>query len=391
MQRWIIHIDMDAFYAAVEQRDNPELLGHPVIVGGLSGRGVVATASYEARKFGVHSAMSMAEARRRCPQGVFLVPDHRRYSDVSAQIRSILDRYSPIIEPLSLDEAFLDVTGMERLFASPIEIAKKIKEEIRGQLHLTASAGVASNKFLAKLASDLQKPDGLVFIAPGDASKVLENLPVNKLWGVGEVTAAALIKKGIRTVGQLAATDGRVLELLIGRSAQELLKLARGEDDRPVVPEQSPKSVGNEETFDTDLTQWEDIETELLALADKVGWRLRHLGLAGRTITVKIRFASFRTVTRSRTLEDATNLDGVLFQIAKELYKTVTVTEGIRLLGLTAGNLQIAGSSISLFDETQEKQAALYKTVDELKARFGDKAVKKGRLVSAWNQSEREI
>lgn len=381
MQRYIIHVDMDAFYASIEQRDNPQLLGVPVIVGGLSNRGVVATASYEARKFGVHSAMSMVEARRRCPQAVCITPDHRKYSFVSAQIRNILDRYSPLVEPLSLDEAFLDVTGMDGLYADPADIARSIKADIKEQLQLTASAGVAVNKFLAKLASDLQKPDGLYVIRPGEEAKVLAGLPIRRLWGVGEVTAANIAKLGIRTIGQFAATDPKLLEGYIGRTVFDLQQLARGIDARPVVPDQQVKSIGNEETFEEDLYQWEEIEKQLLLFADKVGWRLRKLNLSGRTVTVKVRFASFRTVTRSRTLDEATNLDGVLYHTAKELYKSIPANEGIRLLGVTVSNLQPAGQSIALFDSGQEKQEALHKVVDDLKARFGSGAVTKGRLI----------
>lgn len=381
VQRYIIHVDMDAFYASIEQRDKPELAGVPVIVGGLSNRGVVATASYEARKYGVHSAMSMAEARRSCPEAVFITPDHRKYSFVSAQIRQILDRYSPLVEPLSLDEAFLDVTGMDGLYADPADIARRIKDEIKQQLQLTASAGVAPNKFLAKLASDLQKPDGLYIIRPGEEEQVLAGLPVRRLWGVGEVTAVSIAKLGIRTIGQFAAADPNLLERHIGRDVYDLQRLARGLDDRPVVPDQQIKSVGNEETFDQDLYQWDEIEKQLLLFADKVGWRLRRLTLSGRTITVKVRFASFKTITRSRTLEEATNLDDTLYCIARELYKSIPSTEGIRLLGLTVSNLQPAGQTMALFDSKQEKQESLHKVVDELKVRFGAAAVMKGRLI----------
>jgi len=381
MQRYIIHVDMDAFYASIEQRDNPLLLGVPVIVGGLSKRGVVATASYEARKFGVHSAMSMVEARRRCPQGVFITPDHGKYSFVSSQIRQILDKYSPLVEPLSLDEAFLDVTGMGLLYSDPAEIARCIKADIKEQLQLTASAGVAVNKFLAKLASDLQKPDGLYVIRPGEEMKVLKDLPIRRLWGVGEVTAANIAKLGIQTIGQFAAADSKLLERYIGKSVYDLQQLAQGRDNRPVVPDQQVKSIGNEETFEEDLFHWEDIERHLLLFADKVGWRLRRLNLSGRTVTVKVRFASFRTVTRSRTLDAATSLDEVLYQTAKELYRTIQATEGIRLLGLTVSNLEPAGEAITLFDSGKEKQETLHKVVDELKLRFGIDAVTKGRLI----------
>ena len=381
MQRWIIHIDMDAFYAAVEQRDRPELIGRPVIVGGLSARGVVSTASYEARRFGVHSAMPMSEARRRCPHGVYLTPDHDRYAAVSSQIRAILDRYSPLIEPLSLDEAFLDVTGMEWLYDSPVTIGQCIKDDIRRELQLTASAGIAPNKFLAKLASDMQKPDGLVLIRPGEEASILRDLPVSRIWGVGDVTAAALAKRGILTAGQLASADAVQLEAVLGRSAREIICLAQGRDERPVTPDQPPKSVGNEQTYVEDLYAWETIETELLHLAAKVGWRLRRLSLAARTVTVKVRLASFRTFTRSRTMPVATNLDEVLYRTARELYTTIAVNEGVRLLGLTAGGLQPDEAIISLFDDPRDKQVALHKTVDRLKERFGEAIVTKGRLL----------
>ena len=381
MQRWIIHIDMDAFYAAVEQRDRPELISRPVIVGGLSARGVVSTASYEARRFGVHSAMPMSEARRRCPHGVYLTPDHDRYAAVSSEIRAILNRYSPLIEPLSLDEAFLDVTGMEWLYDSPVTIGRCIKDDIRRELQLTASAGIAPNKFLAKLASDMKKPDGLVLIRPGEEASILRDLPVSRIWGVGDVTAAALAKRGILTAGQLASADAMQLENVLGRSAHEIIGLAQGRDDRPVTPDQRPKSIGNEQTYAEDLYAWETIETELLHLAAKVGWRLRRLSLAARTATVKVRLASFRTFTRSRTLPAATNLDEVLYQTARELYATIAVTEGVRLLGLTAGSLQPDEAIISLFDDPRDKQATLHKTVDRLKERFGEAIVTKGRLL----------
>jgi DNA polymerase-4 len=282
---------------------------------------------------------------------------------------------------LSLDEAFLDVTGMDGLYADPADIARSIKADIKERLQLTASAGVAVNKFLAKLASDLQKPDGLYVIRPGEEAKVLAGLPIRRLWGVGEVTAASIAKLGIRTIGQFAATDPKLLEGYIGRAVFDLQQLARGIDDRPVVPDQQVKSIGNEETFEEDLYQWEEIEKQLLLFADKVGWRLRRLNLSGRTVTVKVRFASFRTVTRSRTLDEATSLDGVLYHTAKELYKSIPANEGIRLLGLTVSNLQPAGQSIALFDSGQEKQEVLHKVVDGLKARFGSAAVTKGRLI----------
>ena len=381
-QRRIIHIDMDAFFASVEQRDNPELCGKPVIIGGLSGRGVVSTASYEARVFGVRSAMPMSKARRLCPDGVYLWPNMDKYQAVSVQLSEIFDRYSPLVEPLSLDEAFLDVSGMEWLYADSVEIARRIKADIRTELCLTASAGVAVNKFLAKLASDMKKPDGLVVIRPGQEEAILKNLPIRRLWGVGEVSAAALEKQGIRTAGQLAAMDVRRLEGLFGKQAHDWAALAGGIDERPVLSRQAPKSIGAEETFAEDLTRREDIDAELLGLVDRVGSRLRKQGIAGRSVTLKVRFGSFRTVTRSRTLDEATNIDDVIYDVVRELYRSLIVSEGIRLLGVSISQLQTGGSvSISLFDRTADKQAALYRAIDGLKAKFGDNIVQKARLV----------
>lgn len=379
-KRWIIHVDMDAFFAAVEQRDNPELKGRPVIIGGLSGRGVVSTASYEARRFGVRSAMPMVEARRRCPQGIFLPGDHGKYRAVSRELRQIFARYSPLVEPLSLDEAFLDVTGMEELYPAPPTIARLIKAEIRNQLQLTASAGVAPNKFLAKLASDLQKPDGLVVIEHGQEQAAIRNIPVSRLWGVGEVTARTLAGLGLNTIGQVASANTDVLVKHCGQIGRVLVQLANGIDDRPVVADYTPQSIGRENTFEQDLTDHQEIQEELLSLAEQVGWRLRRQGFAGRTITVKIRFGSFRTLTRQRTLNDPTNLDDVLYRTAKEILATVDLPEGIRLLGITASHLTAEGGQMALFAPETEKQLAVCTVMDQLKARFGEGAVARGRI-----------
>lgn len=381
MQRWIIHVDMDAFFASVEQRDNPVLRGKPVIIGGVSNRGVVSTASYEARRFGVRSAMSMVEARRRCPQGVVLPPDHDKYVAVSTQIKGIMDDYSPLVEPLSLDEAFLDVTGMELLYPNPVDIAREIKSRIKNEIGITASAGVAPNKFLAKLASDLRKPDGLTVVRPGEVTRLLAKLPVGRLWGVGEATAAILVKLGITTIGQLAVMDSLLLERHCGRAAYDLQRLARGQDDRPVIPWQPPKSFGNENTYEQDLFCREDMETELLALASKIGWRLRLGGYTGRTITLKLRFASFRTLTRSRTLADPTNIDETIYATAKELLAAINLSEGVRLLGVAVSNLATGGEQISLFAEPEDKRQAIHQAVDKLRARFGADIVTRGRLL----------
>lgn len=381
MKRCIIHVDMDAFFAAVEQRDNSILRGQPVIIGGLSGRGVVSTASYEARKFGVRSAMPMVEARRRCPQGVFLTGNYDKYSKVSRQIMEILSEFSPVIEPLSIDEAFLDMTGTEWLYPDIEAVAKQVKERIKSELGLIASVGVAPNKFLAKLASDLEKPNGLVIITQDEAEKRLKDLPVSRLWGVGATTAASLNKVGIHTIGQLAQTDCAVLEKHCGKLAYELHKLAHGLDDRPVISQHQPKSIGKETTFEVDISSRQQIEAELLLLAEKVGWRLRRYGYSARTIMLKVRFASFRTITRSKTLPEPTNFDEVIYKIVQEIWQNTAMTEGVRLLGISTANLQVGCCQISLFNEENEKRQALYNTVDKLKERFGEDIVTKGRLI----------
>ncbi|HMM23070.1 MAG TPA: DNA polymerase IV [Selenomonadales bacterium] len=381
MQRWIIHIDMDAFFAAVEQRDNPKLHGQPVIVGGLGRRGVVSTASYEARRYGVHSAMPMSEARRRCPHGIYLPGNHRKYGKVAADIRRILADFSPAVEPLSLDEAFLDVSGMEWLYSDPPEIARKIKQRIRDELELTASAGVAPNKFLAKLASDWKKPDGLVVVRPGQEQAFLKDIPVSRLWGIGGKSANLLQSLGVSTIGQLARIDMGVLAKHFGNSAEPLRNLALGLDDRPVIPDHDPKSIGNEVTFEEDLHSPEELETILLALTQKVCRRLRQSGLSGRTITVKMRFASFRTITRSRTLGEPTLLDHTIFETAQAILGTVPLAEGVRLLGVTVSNLHPYGGQTSLFSLEDDKHLKVCQTIDKLKDRFGETAVTRGRLL----------
>lgn len=385
MQRWIIHIDMDAFYAAVEQRDNEALRGKPVIIGGTGNRGVVATASYEARRFGVHSAMSMVEARRRCPEGVFLPCDHEKYSQVSMELQRIFSEFSPIVEPLSLDEAFLDVTGMEQLYDHPEEIAFCIKKRIKDELRLTASAGVAPNKFLAKLASDMQKPDGLVIVHPGEEEAVLRELPITSMWGVGKAMAQVLRTQGIYTIGQLAETNVAQLAKHCGQMAYTIHSLARGQDDRPVVADLEPKSIGNEVTFPIDIMMVSQIETELLALAEKVGWRLRQHGYSGRTITVKLRFASFKTITRSKTLLEFTNFDEVLYETALYICRQIPIQEGVRLLGITVSHLQSGSGQLSLFDQQDDKRTAVYETIDKLRNKFGEGIVTKGRLINSKN------
>lgn len=378
MQRWIIHVDMDAFYAAVEQRDNPELRNRPVIIGGTGTRGVVATASYEARKFGIRSAMPATEAKRRCPHGAFLAPDHKKYNQVSQQIIKIFTAFSPLVEPLSLDEAFLDVTGMDGLFGSPVDIAIKIKERIKSELGLTASAGVAPNKFLAKLASDMRKPDGLMVIRPEQVLQVLAGIPVTRLWGVGQSTAQLLDQLGLKTIGQVARFDPEKLAKHCGQVGYIIHQLANGQDERPVVVDRQPKSIGKENTFAIDIQDREELKAQLWMLVEMVGWRLRRQGLSGRTVTVKVRFASFRTITRSKTLVVAANLDETIFHIAQEALANITLNEGVRLLGVTVSGLVTASGQMSLFDQGNEKILAVAQAVDGLKARFGEGAVTRG-------------
>lgn len=382
MQRWIIHVDMDAFYAAIEQRDNPELRGKPVIVGGSSIRGVVSTASYEARKYGVKSAMPVVQAKRLCPHGIYLYPDHHKYARVSVQIHTILAAFSPLVEPLSLDEAFLDVTGMELLADDPVAIAARIKQRIRDELGLVASAGVAPNKFLAKLASDLGKPDGLFVIRPGEEAAAIKALPIRRLWGVGEATAAVLKRFRIETIGQMACARPEELEPQLGKLAYELHLLANGKDERPVVPESDAKSIGKELTFESDLRSRQEMLAYILALSEKVGWRLRLAGVSGRTITLKLRFASFKTITRSRTLPDPVCADEIIYETCRDIFNKLTLPEGVRLLGVTVSHLGAETSQTNLFEEDNAaKRRAVYSAIDQLKARFGENVVKRGGLI----------
>jgi DNA polymerase-4 len=382
---------MDAFFAAVEQRDDPDLAGKPVIVGGIGSRGVVSTASYEARKFGVRSAMSMITARRLCPEGIFLAGSYAKYVQTSAEIREILDRYSPLVEPLSLDEAFLDISGTEMLYPNVVDLAKALKEEIKKELHLIASVGIAPNKFLAKMASDHQKPDGLVLIRHGEELNFLHPIAVRKLWGVGEMTAKSLNRIGIKTIGQLREAEVKVLENILGSSAHDLINLAQGIDERQVVPHREPKSIGNETTFETDLYLAADIHAYLLSLSSEVGARLRRKGYNCRTVTLKVRFASFKTLTRSVTLATPTNLDEVIYQTVLASLSKLTLNEGIRLLGVTGSNL-LKGTQISIFNEENEKRAKIAQAMDKLNAKYGQGTITKASIlgIKAGQKQQKE-
>ncbi|MGD0623591.1 MAG: DNA polymerase IV [Thermodesulfobacteriota bacterium] len=392
MNRKIIHIDMDAFYASVEQRDSPSLKGKPVIVGGgEEKRGVVSSASYEARILGVHSAMPTSQAKRLCPQGVFLPVRMHRYQEVSEQIFRILRAYTPLIEPLSLDESFLDVTGSEKLFGPSLKIAKEIKKRIYETTGVTASAGIAPNKFLAKIASDLKKPDGLVEIRPEMVSEFLRDLPISKLWGVGKSTEEVLKEMGIWRVGQLAAYPTEGIERKLGKFGLELVALARGEDDRPVIPDSEAKSISQEETFTPDLRDLETIKKVLLNQSERVGWELRKQRLKGYTVQLKVRYPDFSLVTRSATLRASTDQGIEIYQTTlKLLDKTEALQKRARLLGVGISNLRHRDDpeQFSLFDFNREKVERSTEAVDRIREKFGPNAIQRASLAQKINKEK---
>jgi DNA polymerase-4 len=380
----ILHVDMDAFYASVEQRDRPELRGQPVIVVGVGSRGVVSAASYEARPFGVHSAMPMSAARRLCPQAAFLPPRMGYYARVSQQLRDVFLSFTPLVEPLSLDEAFLDVRGCEGLFGHAPQIARQIKGRIQAETGLTASVGVAPNKFLAKLASDLGKPDGLVVVPAGGAAAFLGPLPVGRVWGVGAKAEGRLHALGVRTVGQLAALPEKALVGHFGELGRHLWRLARGEDGRAVVPDAAAKSVSTETTFARDIGDREALRSWLLGLTDHLAGRLRHAGLRARTVEVKVRSSDFRTRQRAQALGQATNATDVLWQAARRLLDRGLTDDvlPVRLLGVGASRLTREGVvQGDLFDGGRRKQEALDQTIDAIRGQFGGAAIRRGSLL----------
>ena len=349
----ILHIDMDAFYASIEERDRPGLRGKPMVVGGNPHkRGVVAAANYAARYFGVHSAMPTAQAKRLCPHLIVLPPRHAYYAQVSQHIRDIFHRYTPLVEPLSLDEAFLDVTHSHRLFGEAARIGWRIKREIRDELTLTASVGVAHNKFLAKMASDASKPDGFLVIMPANAQSFLDSLPVAKLWGVGKVGNRRLEKLGIHAIRELRASPRAVLDDLFGSWGETLWKLVHGIDDRAVIPDHKAKSLSHETTFAEDITDVKALRGWLLDLTRQVATRLRRNHLRGRTVHLKIRFANFRTITRSHTLSQSTDITQELWNAALELLT--------RNLPIPPRGVRLLGFSVSGFDSVESRQADLF-------------------------------
>jgi DNA polymerase-4 len=344
----ILHVDLDAFYASVEQHDDPTLAGRPVVVGGLGPRGVVAAASYEARAFGVFSATPMVRARRACPNGVFLAPRFGRYRGVSAEIMTILRSFTPLVEPIALDEAFLDVAGARRLHGDGPTIAATVRAQVREATGLTASVGVATTKLVAKLASDLSKPDGLLVVAPGTELDLLHPLPVRRLWGVGPATERKLAALGVRTIGDLAAApEDAVVHALGNAAGHHLHELAWNRDGRPVVADQEVKSIGHEQTFPTDLHDHAELAHRLVGLADGVATRLRSAGVVARTVQLKVRFGDFTTVTRSRTLPGGTDLAADLLAVGRELLAALDVDPGVRLHGISGQQLVRTGAARS--------------------------------------------
>lgn len=380
--RRIIHVDMDAFYASVEELRRPELAGQPVIVGGRAPRGVVSAASYEARKYGVTSAMPMAVAERLCPKGVFLPVDMPHYVGVSGRIREIFRQYTPVVEPMSLDEAYLDVTGSARLFGEAPAIGRKIKTRIRTELGLPASVGVAPNKFLAKLASDIDKPDGFVALVEEDAEAFLAALPVERIPGVGKVGVSILHELGVTTIRELHGVSIEVLLNRFGAFGYTLENLARGRDDSPVVPDADAKSIGNETTFAQDVDDIQVIAEVVRDLAANVGRRLREARLKARRVNVKVRFADFKTSTRSRTLAEPTHSDRALIETARALLdeRLEQDPRQVRLVGVTTARLvKTDFEQLGLFaDPGKEKDASLDRAVDRIRQRFGRDAIHRG-------------
>ena len=387
MARRIVHLDMDAFYASVEQEDRPELKGRPVIVGGAK-RGVVSAASYEARKFGVRSAMPVFEARRLCPHGIFLPVRMRRYKEVSERVMAILAGFSPLIERVSIDEAFIDITGTETLYGPPDGLARLMKGAIRRETGLTCSIGISPNKFLAKIASDMEKPDGLVVIEEGDVASFLSRLPIERIPGIGAKTSLALKELGVLVASDVLRFPLSFWTKRFGKYGVRLYEKAQGIDDSPVVPFVEPKSCGAEDTFPKDTDDPEEIKKWLLAQAESVGRELRRDGYRAHTVTLKIKFSDFRTVTRSRTLHEPTRCTKVIFDTVVQLLDELKIGAGVRLCGVAASNLSKGVQQTRLFaDPVTERHEKLDRAIDDIRSKFGESALRRGR-VFAFQTSE---
>ncbi|MEW6427837.1 MAG: DNA polymerase IV [Thermodesulfobacteriota bacterium] len=394
--RHILHLDMDAFYASVEMQDDPSLRGKPVIVGGSGYRGVVCAASYEARAFGIHSAMPLLQARKLCPQGIYLPVRMYRYQEVSRQIMAIFATITPLVEALSLDEAFLDVSGSLRLFGTARDIAVQVKKEIHDRTGLTASAGVASSKLVAKIASDLRKPDGLTVVEAGKEREFLAGLAIGKLWGVGKQTEDSLRCMGVKTIGDLTLLPEPLLVQRFGKLGRHLWLTCRGIDHRQVQPEEEARSIGNEETYERDIRDRNRLARELLALAEQVGRRLRRHHLAGRTVTLKVKYHDFRQVTRSITLKEPTSDGAMLHRQAMQLLeRTEAGTVPVRLLGISVSNLLAAGQTgqLRLFAERSEcgsDRRELNRALDAIAGKYGSAAIVPAALLEEEGKEEGE-
>lgn len=375
--RTILHADMDAFYAAIEQRDRPELRGKPVIIGGSEPRSVVSTASYEARAFGVHSAMPGVRAKRLCPEGIFIRPRMDVYARVSSEIMTILQQFTPLVEPLSLDEAFLDVTGSRALFGDGEAIARQIRAQVRERTQLAVSIGVAASKFVAKVASDLRKPDALVVVPPGTERAFLAPLPVRRLWGAGPKTQAKLEALGLHAIGDLQARgEATLIEALGPTMGAHFWRLANGDDDRAVQPDREVKSISQEETFARDLVAHRDCHAVLLRMAEAVGRRLRQGELRGRVVRLKLRHPPFVTKTRQVSLAEPTDDDLVIYQSAVQLFERARPdARPVRLLGVGVADLRVVEPGAVPGDD---RQARLLGALDAIKDRFGDDAIRHG-------------
>ena len=381
-QRAIIHADLDAYYASVEVLDDPSLRGKPVIVGGTPGeRGVVSAASYEARRYGVHSAMPLRTAARHCPHGVFLPGRPERYRELSEQVMAIFADYTPLVEPISLDEAFLDVSGSAAAFGDGATIAGLIKERVRAEIGLVVSVGVATNKLCAKVASDLRKPDALVVVPPGQERAFLAPLPIRRLWGVGPQAQAALADYGVTTIGQLAALPAETLHRRFGRHGDDLAARARGIDRAPVEPSHAPKSIGHEHTFSVDTAGVGRLESTLLDLAESVASRLRRHGMVAGAVQLKLRYEGFETLVRQTPLPSQTHETEALYEAGRALLRrTLVAGRGVRLIGLTAISLADA-QQLTLFDASPRNDR-LTRSIDLVRERFGDRAITRARLLT---------
>ena len=396
----ILHIDMDAFYASVELRDQPELKGKPVVVGGSpKGRGVISAASYEARKFGVHSAMSSAQALRLCPNLIFIKPRMNYYAAISKQIRQIFFEFTSLVEPISLDEAFLDVSGCVRLFGTAVNIAEQIKQRIQDETGLIASAGVAPNKFLAKVASDLDKPDGLTVVDADDIHGFLDPLPIRRIWGIGKVTEQKFTRIGIGTVGDLRRLSAADMRSMFGINSEHFWRLARGIDSRHVVPDRHAKSISHETTFHQDIRETEILNAWMLELSDQVARRMRRYEIVGKTVNVKIRFGDFRTITRANTLPEPTSVTRTLAESASNLLlhavapdNESTLRGGIRLLGMGVSSLGRPREKVQLdlFDQQEtDKQKRIDQANDAIRDRFGSTSIRRASSVQHNVRHER--